>query len=228
MKKYICLLLVALLVLSLCACGKANTGDTSAATSAPAAAAPTTEAPSAPSETPVSEESLVDDPAWDQLDALGKVTTENGVFYVTMTVPAEMVGTETTQASLDAEAGGNYTSAKLNDDGSVTYKMTKKQHKAMMDEFTKTIEEGLQEMVDSPDYAFTKIIHNADYTSFDAHLSTNEVGMTEGFMSFVFYMYGGFYSLFSGKEIDNVAVNFYAPDGSLISTVNSSEMGNLD
>ncbi len=227
MKRFVCLLLVVLMVLSLCACGKANTNEPVDPTATPAVeATPAAEAPAAPSEAPVSEESLVDDPAWDQLEALGKVTTENGVFYVTMTVPADMVGTETTQASLDAEAGENYTSAKLNDDGSVTYKMTKKQHKAMMDEFTKAIEEGLQEMVDSPDYAFTKITHNADYTSFDAYLSTNEVGMTEGFMTLAFYMYGGFYSLFSGKATDNVAVNFYAPDGNLISTANSSEMGN--
>ena len=227
MKRFVCLLLAALMVLSLSACGKANTNEASApaATPAPAAAAPAAEAPAAPTEAPVSEESLIDDPAWDTLESLGKVTTENGIFYVTITIPADMVGAETTQASLDAEAGKNFTSAKLNDDGSVTYKMTKKQHKAMLEEFTKGIDEGLQEMVDNSDYAFTKITHNANYTSFDAYLSTSEVGMTEGFMVLGFYMYGGLYSLFSGENVDNVAVNFYGPDGNLISTANSADMG---
>lgn len=222
MRRFVCLILAVLLVLSLCACGKANTAESSKPTAA--SALPAAEAPAA-SVAPVSEESLIDDPAWDQLESLGKVTTENGIFYVTITIPADMVGEGTTQESLDAETNKNFTSAKLNDDGSITYKMTKKQHKAMMDEFTKGIDEGLQELVDSADYAFTKITHNANYTSFDAYLSTSQVGFTESFMVLGFYMYGGIYSLFSGENVDNISVNFYGTDGNLISTANSSEMG---
>ena len=63
------------------------------------------------------------------------------------------------------------------------------------------------------------------YTSFDAYLSTSQVGITESFMVLSFYMYGGIYSLFSGENVDNISVNFYGPDGNLIRTANSSEMG---
>ena len=119
MKRFVCLILAVLLVLSLCACGKANTAESSKPASTPALPAP--EAPET-SKAPVSEESLIDDPAWDQLESLGKVTTENGIFYVTITIPANMVGADTTQESLDAKTNKNFTSAKLNDDGSVTIK----------------------------------------------------------------------------------------------------------
>lgn len=103
--------------------------------------------------------------------------------------------------------------------------MTKKQHKAMLEEFTKTIEEGLQELVSSPDYAFTEITHNSDFTVFDAHLSTEEVGITESFMALGSYMYGGIYSVFSGHDAQNITVNYYSPNGTLIRAANSSDMG---
>jgi hypothetical protein len=222
MKRFMCLVLSILIMPSLCACGKADTAEPGK----PAAAAlPAPEAPEASSEAPTSEENTVEDPAWDQLESLGKVTTENGIFYVTITIPADMVGADTTQESLDAEKNEFFTSAKLNDDGSVTYKMTKRQHKAMLDEFTKKIDEGLQELVDNADYAFTKITHNANYSSFDAYLSTSHVGITESLMVLALYMYGGLYGLISGESVDNISVNFYSSDGSLISTANSSNMG---
>ena len=222
MKKTICVLLAALLLLSLCACGSEKPAAASTVSSAPAETAVQEETPT-PEPTP-SEEDLIDDPAWDELSSLGKVETENGVLFVRITVPADIVG-DITQESIDANAGETYISGKLNEDGSVTYKMTKKQHKAMLDQFTVSIEEGLQELVDSPDYAFTEITHNSDFTVFDVHLSTDEAGFAESFMVLGFYMYGGIYSIFSGHDAQNITVHYYSPDGTLISTGNSSDMG---
>ena len=127
-------------------------------------------------------EELTDGAAWETLEGLGKIVTENGVFYVLITLPAEIVGSDITQESIDLDVGEFYTSGKLNEDGSVTYKMTKPQHKAMLDGITESFDEGLQEMVDSPDNTFTSITHNDDFTLFDVYLSTEEVGFAEGFM----------------------------------------------
>lgn len=170
------------------------------------------------------EEDAVDDPTWDQLNSLGMVETENGLFYVSITLPADLVGESVTQESIDANAGTNYTSGKLNEDGSVTYKMTKKQHKAMLDDLTAQFEEALAEMENSEDYAIEKITHNADFTSFDVKLTTDEVGITESFMVLAFYMYGGIYSIFSGRQKD-ITVNYYNAAGEQIDTANSADVG---
>ena len=234
MKKCVCFLLAMVLMFSLCACGNSssagdipasNTSETSS--TGASTGEPETSPDTAPADTvaDASEDDSIDDPAWNELESLGKIETENGLFYVSITMPADFVGSDITQESIDAKAGETYTSGKLNADGSVTYKMTKKQHKAMLDTIAKGIDDGLQQMVDSPDYAFTKISHNDDFTVFDAYLSTEQVGFTEGFMAMGFYMYGGMYALFTGKEVDNIAVNYYSPSGNLISTANSSEMG---
>jgi len=238
MKRLFCIALVICMMLALCACG----GSKAPATEQAAPAAPVQETvpsdngSSVPADTqppekqpepapePTNPDDDVENDAWDQLESLGKIETENGLFYVSITMPADFVGDDITQETIDANAGESYTSGKLNDDGSVTYKMTKKQHKAMMDGIAESIEKSLQEMVDSPDYAFTKITHNSDFTSFDAYLSTEEVGLVEGFMVLGFYMYGGMYSIFTGQEVDNIAVNFYSASGKLLNTANSADM----
>ena len=86
-----------------------------------------------------------------------------------------MVGEEITQEEIDAKAGENFISGKLNEDGSVTYKMTKKQHKEMMDGVVESIESSLNEMVEGEDYSFTEIKHNKDFTEFDITISLRNV-----------------------------------------------------
>lgn len=246
MKKIIAFMLAAAMLLSMTACGKeAAEADPGAETPAAAPTEPVKAekeekeekkpeqqakepekqpeaepVPEAPE--PAEEEEIVDE-AWDELESLGNIETENGVLLVSITMPADLVG-EITQEELDAEAGEEFVSAKLNDDGSVTYKLTKKQHKAMLDEFSAGLDEALQEMVDDEEYAYTEIRHNADFTEFDVTLSTDEVGLMESIMSLAFYMYAGFYGIFSGQEPENVAINYYNPGGELIETANSADM----
>lgn len=171
----------------------------------------------------VIEEETVDDPAWDELESLGKIETENGLFFVSITLPADFVGEEVTQESIDANAGTNYTSGKLNEDGSVTYRMTKAQHGAMLDSISQSIEDSLKEMTESDDYAFKDITHNDDFTSFDVTLTTEELGITESFMVIAFYMYGGMYSIFTGKQKD-ITVNYYSSNGDLLNTGSSADL----
>lgn len=173
-------------------------------------------------ETVTQEEDAVDDPAWDTLNSLGNVKTENGLLYVYITLPAELVGEDVTQERLEAGVGDTFTSVTLNEDGSVTYKMTKKQHKAMLEELSKSFDDAFDDITASGEYAISEIRHNADYTSFDITLTTEELGLQEGFMVMAFYMYGGMYSIFTGKE-PNITVNYYSAGGNLIQTANSAD-----
>ena len=120
MKKMIALCLIAVFAFSLCACGKVSPDPTPIPTSTPEPAL---------SDETVSAES--EDLSY--LAALGDVEVESGLFNVTLTVPAEFVGTERTQADYDALAAENgYKSVTLNADGSVTYIMTKAQHQEIL------------------------------------------------------------------------------------------------
>lgn len=160
------------------------------------------------------------------LDALGSIEVEKELFDVTLIIPKDFVG-EQTQDDLDvvcAEKG--FKSITLNEDGSVTYVMTKSQHKELMTEYRDQINGSLAEMVGSEDYPnVTDIQATDDFTAYTVKTTSTELTMSESFMVMAFYMYSGMYSVFSGDEIDNVSVTFINSDsGEIIQTANSKDM----
>lgn len=159
----------------------------------------------------------------DELSKIGDIEVENGILTVSITLPAEyMEGV--TQEQLDAGKGTTYQSATLNDDGSVTYKMTKQQHREMLKSMSDSVDQSMQELIDDDNYTITGITHNDDYTVFDVTLEGTEVGFADSFTSMVFYMYGGMYGIFSGTETDHVVVNLLDPDGNVIESYDSANM----
>lgn len=158
-----------------------------------------------------------------ELAALGKVETENGILTVSITIPAELVG-ETTQEDLDASKGELYQSAVLNDDGSVTYKMTKKQHRAMLEGLAEAADESAQELIDdNENYTIAAVTHNDDCTEFNVTLDGTEIGFGDYFATYAFFMNGLLYGQFSGNVPEHIIVNFYDPDGNLIEAVDSAD-----
>lgn len=158
-----------------------------------------------------------------------KIEVDEGLLEVTITIPAsfyESFGVEVSQESLNEEsAEAGYKSVTLNNDGSVTYVMTKNQHKQMMSEMADSLEETLQEIIDDESTSITNIKHNKSFTEFDVTLSTNEVGLYESFTAIAIYMYGSMYSMFNGDDVDNIYVRYLDSKGNLIQEANSKDMG---
>lgn len=144
-----------------------------------------------------------------------------------VTIPPMFVG-ETTQEALNALAEEKgYEAITLNEDGSATYKMTAAQHKAMLSEMTKSMDETLAEMPKSE--AFPNVVSieaNDDYTDFKIVTTNEELDITERFSVMMFYSYGGMYSAFKGEEVDNIHVSFInEASGEVIEERNSKDMG---
>ena len=172
-------------------------------------------------------ESDTADDGMKQLEAIGNVDVDKGLFDVTLTIPKDFVG-DTTQEKLDESAKEHgYQSATLNADGSVTYVMTKAQHREMMDGITESINNSLAEMVGSEDYPnITAVTANDDFTSFTITTKNAEPDMSESFAVIGLYMYGGMYAIFNGETADNIHVDFVNADsGEIISSANSEDMG---
>ncbi len=113
----------------------------------------------------------------------------------------------------------------LNDDGSVTYKMTKKQHRAMLENIGKAVDEGAQEMIDDEEnYTISAVTHNEDCTEYNVTLDGTEGGFDDYFACYSFFMYGMLYGKFSGHIPEHIVVNYYDPDGNLIETMDSAEL----
>ena len=160
---------------------------------------------------------------WDQLAAIGDVQVENGVMTVSLNVPADLAK-NIRQETIDAGIGTQYQAAFRNQDGSITYKMTKEQHQAMLEQLAVSFDNSLQEMIDDEKYTISNITRNNDFTVFDISLDGAEPSVSDSFAAFSLYMYGGLYGVFNGKRPEHVIVNYFDSNGHLIDSDDSATM----
>ena len=81
---------------------------------------------------------------------------------VSFTIPSEYLDENKTQEDYDAEAAEyGFVSATLNADRSVTYAMTKGQHREMLAQLAEEIDKSLSDMIASGEYPnFVSITHD--------------------------------------------------------------------
>lgn len=161
------------------------------------------------------------------LEALGDVEVDKGLFNVTITIPKDYVEDLTDEDLKSAVNEKGFKEAKRNDDGSITYVMTKAQHKEMMQGIRDGLNQSLDEMIGSEEYPnITKIEHNDNYTDFTITTTSTELGLSESISVLGFYMYGGLYNIYNGTPVDNVHVDFINSNtGENISSADSKDMG---
>ena len=208
-------LLVAVSMLTLSACSSKDTSTTT-----------TTQSESQSAES-ISESQTQEVESTDSdLTSLGEIEVDEGIFNVELTVPSDFVEAQTQEEldKLSKERG--FKSITLNEDGSATYVMSKKQHQELLSEYRELINSSLNEMIGSEDYPnFTNIETNDNYTEFTITTKNTELDMVESFSVIGFYMYGGLYNVFSGEEVDNISVTFInANTGDIINIANSSDL----
>ena len=214
MKKKL-VLLVAVSMLTLSACSSKDTSTTT-----------TTQSESQSAES-ISESQTQEVESTDSdLTSLGEIEVDEGIFNVELTVPSDFVEAQTQEEldKLSKERG--FKSITLNEDGSATYVMSKKQHQELLSEYRELINSSLNEMIGSEDYPnFTNIETNDNYTEFTITTKNTELDMVESFSVIGFYMYVGLYNVFSGEEVDNISVTFInANTGDIINIANSSDL----
>ncbi|MBP3802467.1 MAG: hypothetical protein J6I76_01005 [Oribacterium sp.] len=162
----------------------------------------------------------------ENLEALGDIDVDKGLFNVTLTIPKDFIG-EATQEDLDdlAKEKG-IKSITLNSDGSATYVMSKAKHEEMVSDVRKQINDSLQEMVGSETYPnIIAISADDDFTNFTVTTKNKELDFAESFGVMALYMYGSMYAVFSGEEVDNIHVEFVNADsGEVISSGDSKDM----
>lgn len=207
MKRLVCVFLSLILIFSLCSCGSSNAEDNVKSQGSDSNAI-------APQE---------------ENDSRNFVDVDPGLFNVTLTVPSDFVDADMTQEELDKTASElGYKSATLNEDRSVTYVMTKEQHKEMMSAVKESIDDSLSEIIESGEYPnFVSIEANENYTEYTVVTKSEELDFSESFSVLAFYIYSGMYYAFNGTEVDNICVQFInETSGEVIEEANSRDMEN--
>lgn len=156
-----------------------------------------------------------------------QLISSSGLFNVALTIPAEYVEV-TTQKELNKQAKeGTFKSATLNKDGSVTYVMSKSQHKEMLNTLKDSIADELNKIPNSSDYPnVTKVEANDDYTKFTVTTASTELSFEEQFLSVQLYIYGGMYNAFNNLS-PVISVDYVNADsGATIYSGKSSDITN--
>ena len=156
------------------------------------------------------------------------IDVDKGLLNVEVTIPPDFLG-ESTEEEIraDAEEQG-IKQVTFNDDGSVTYKMSKSEHKKVLKEMAAELDKSLEEMSSSGDFpSIKKVTTNKDYTQFD--LTVNREEFENGMDSFAvlgLMLGSAYYQMFSGKTEDDTAfvVNYIDADtGEAFKTEDLSE-----
>lgn len=161
-----------------------------------------------------------------EIEALGDVNVDSGLFNVEVTLPSDFVD-GVTQEELDSTVSERgFKSATLNTDGSVTYVMTKAKHQELLTEIRQQIDDSLAEIGTSSDYpSISSVTANEDYTHFTVNLPDGNMSLTDSFVTLQLYMSGGMYGIFSGNRADNIQVDFVnEATGEIIETANSKNL----
>jgi len=210
-----------LTVLALLA-GACSASDEADAASTPPAAAQPADA----GELPASDDDASGDLS--ELEAIGDVEVERGLLSVEITIPASLAG----EADIDglvsemAEEGISIADARRNPDGSITYKMSRGDHRRLLGSLRDSFKESFEEVSD--DFPSVRsITFNDDLTRF--RMTVDRPAFENSFDGFVVFLplfAAGIYAAFDGRnpegmrvEIDYVDVTtgqvydtFVAPD----------------
>lgn len=138
------------------------------------------------------------------------VNVEKGLLNVEVTLPASFFEDTTEEEVMTGAKEEGFNETTVNEDGSVTYKMSKSKHKEMIKELEDGIGESIKEIVESDDYPSIKeISYNKSFDEFDVKVDRElyENGF-DGFAILGIVMTGAYYSAFNGDAAEDLKLTF--------------------
>ena len=134
------------------------------------------------------------------------VKVDEGLLTVKITIPASFLDTDDTPESIQKEATEKgFKSCTINDDGSVTYEMTKSKRNDLLKEIKEELDANLEEVVNDEDCSIEKVDYNKNLTEFTAYTNSNYTAY-DNLNALVFYMHGAIYQLYNGVKQDDIDI----------------------
>ncbi|WP_084632725.1 hypothetical protein [Planococcus plakortidis] len=136
----------------------------------------------------------------------GSVSVDEGLFDVEVTIPSSFFeGEDPEQVAANVD---NAEEAIVNDDGSITYKMSKAQHEEMMEEVATSVKEATTTITESGDYPSIQAIETSDnYDQFIVQVDREAYENSfDGIATMTLGVVGSLYQLFNGEDPDSYKV----------------------
>jgi PBP1b-binding outer membrane lipoprotein LpoB len=142
------------------------------------------------------------------------VEVDKKLFNVEVTLPASMFEDESLD-TIKAEAKENgIKEVTKNEDGSITYKMSKSTHKKMLKEISASIDETIEETKTSEDFVSIKdITHNGSFSEFTMVVNKEKYeNSMDAFATMSLGMSGMLYQMYDGVSEDEYSVTINVED----------------
>ena len=160
-----------------------------------------------------------------------QVEVDKGLLNVEITIGADVLETfdetaEEFKASLEENEEVDFKDVTINEDGSVTFKMSKSDHNKMMDEMLKSIDSSIAEITQNKeDYPnVIDITHDKDLLNWKIKMSSTEQNISESFLCFGLAIQSIFYHGFNGDKQADVVVDYVDEDGNIFDTWSSKSL----
>lgn len=141
----------------------------------------------------------------------GSISVDENLLTVEVTMPAAFFEGETPEEIQASAKESGFLSCTVNQDGSVTYKMTKGKRAEILRSFKGEIDSTIQEYIaggENAPQSFRKITYNDKVTQFDIRVdrAVYDSSWTDAFYMMGFYILGGYYQIVDGVPADQVDV----------------------
>ena len=144
----------------------------------------------------------------------GALEVDKGLLSVEVTIPSTFIeGEDIDNVVAEAKENGLKDATK-NEDGSVTYKMSKAQHKEYMKEMKTNVTTYVDELINDEDFASIQDIkHNASFSEFTVVVDKEAYENSfDGFATLGLAMSGMYYQAFDGTNGDKLNVTVHTKD----------------
>lgn len=142
----------------------------------------------------------------------GAISAQESLMNVTVTMAASFFKGETEQEIMEAAQTKGIKECVINEDGSVTYTMSKSKHKQLLKEMKKSLDETLAGMLEGENKveSFVKIEANDDFSKIDVYVDPEKYTIWDSMNAMSFYVSGTYYQSLSGVDFDklDVLINF--------------------
>ena len=165
-------------------------------------------------------------------DNSDSISVDENLLTVEVTMPAAFFENETPEEIQASAKESGFISCTVNEDGSVTYKMTKGKREEILRSFKGEIDSTIQEFLAGGENApksYRKITYNDKVTQFDVRVdrAAYESSWTDALYMMSFYMFGGYYQIVDGVPNDQVDVIVNIIDDATGETIESGSYKNF-
>ena len=142
------------------------------------------------------------------------IEVDKGLLNVEITLPEMFFEDENMDEMIEEAKEEGIKDVTQNEDGTVTFKMSKKDHKEMLRELEENVKETVEDIKNDEEFAsIVDVTYNKSFTEFT--IIADREGFENSFDGFAILgvgMSGTFYQLFSGEDMQTSEVTVFVED----------------